>query len=495
MEFSSLFFLYVFLPLTAAVYFLMPGIRRKNIVLIAASLLFYAVGQPVYLLLLLGLSYVNYYFGGLMKNGGRSMLILAIAVNLLVLGIFKYLDFFLGFFGVSVENGLLLTALRSLTEGLNSLLGTSFRAPETALPIGISFYTFQAVSYLVDIYRGKNAGADRFSKFLLYISLFPKIMQGPIVRYEQIEPQLTQRRTNSRMIFDGAVRFAVGLAKKVLLADYAGKVISDLSSDPAGLTVVGAWLSALMFMFQIYFDFSGYSDMAIGIGRIFGFRFPENFDLPYVSSSITEFWRHWHISLGSFFRDYVYIPLGGNRKGKARQILNLLAVWALTGLWHGASWNFVLWGLYFFVLLAIEKQLMPKLERLPFPVRNLMTMFLVLIGWVIFSHSSLAEIGRNLGAMFGGAAFTNTNTSVRLLNSLPLLAVCLIGSSVLPRWFGFIWSGVLGMGKGRQRAQNTMTAGKAVYVISVFLFVLLLLWLCTVSLLGSTSAPSIYASF
>ena len=291
MEFSSLFFIYVFLPLTAAIYFLIPGIRRKNVVLIAASLLFYAMGQPVYLLLLLGLSYVNYYFGTLLAEKNRKLLIIAVSVNLLALGLFKYLDFLLGIFGLHVEGGVLLTALRTLTQSLNSVLGTSFRAPTTALPLGISFYTFQALSYLIDIYRGKNRGAERFSDFLLYICMFPKMAQGPIVRYEQIAPQLTQRRTNPRMIFDGILRFATGLAKKVLLADYAGKVISDLASDPAGLTFLGAWLSAFLFLFQIYFDFSGYTDMAIGIGRIFGFRYPENFDLPYVSTSITEFWR------------------------------------------------------------------------------------------------------------------------------------------------------------------------------------------------------------
>ena len=495
MEFSSLFFIYVFLPLTAAVYFLIPGVQRKNIVLIAASLFFYAVGQPVYLLLLLGLSYVNYIFGTQLTEGKRSTLVIAAAINIFALALFKYLDFFLGIFGIHVDGGVLLTALKSLTQSLNSLLGTSFRAPSTALPLGISFYTFQSLAYLIDIYRSKSAGAERFSKYLLYICMFPKMAQGPIVRYEQLAPQLEQRRTNPRMIFDGIFRFATGLAKKVLLADYAGKVISDLAKDPSGLTVVGAWLSALMFMFQIYFDFSGYTDMAIGIGRIFGFRYPENFDLPYVSTSITEFWRRWHMTLGSFFRDYVYIPLGGNRKGKGRQILNLLAVWALTGLWHGASWNFVLWGLYFFALLAIEKQILPKLERLPFLVRNLVTMFFVLIGWVLFSHTSLAEVGKSLGAMFGGAPFSNANTATRLSNSLPLLLVCGLGASVLPRWFGFVYSGLLGMGKGNRRVQSRVTAGKAVYVVSQFVFVALLLWLCTVSLLGTTSSPSIYANF
>ena len=495
MEFSSLFFIYVFLPLTAAVYFLIPGVKRKNTVLIVASLFFYAVGQPMYLLLLLGLSYVNFTFGAQLTEGRRSTLLIAVAVNILALALFKYLDFFLGIFGIHVDGGVLLTALKSLTQSLNTLLGTSFRAPTTALPLGISFYTFQSLAYLIDIYRGKSAGAERFSNYLLYICMFPKMAQGPIVRYEQLAPQLEQRRVNPRMIFDGIFRFSVGLAKKVLLADYAGKVISDLAKDPSGLTFVGAWLSALMFMFQIYFDFSGYTDMAIGIGRIFGFRYPENFDLPYVSTSITEFWRRWHMTLGSFFRDYVYIPLGGNRKGKGRQILNLLAVWALTGLWHGASWNFVLWGLYFFVLLSIEKQLLPKLEKQPFLLRNFITMFFVLIGWVLFSHTSLADVGKNLGAMFGGASFCNANTGTRLANSLPLLLACAVGASVLPRWFGFIYSGLLGMGKGSRRAQSRVTVGKTVYVVSQFAFVALLLWLCTVSLLGTTSAPSIYANF
>ena len=483
MLFSSILFLLYFLPATLAIYYLVPrkNIEARNLVLLAASLLFYSWGEPVYIVLMIYSAFLNYYsalqIGKAQEKGrsGKGSMLFALFMNLLVLGFFKYFGF--------------------LMDTFNSLTGLHIHYTALSLPIGISFYTFQALSYLIDIYRGKNRGAERFSDFLLYICMFPKMAQGPIVRYEQIAPQLTQRRTNPRMIFDGILRFATGLAKKVLLADYAGKVISDLASDPAGLTFLGAWLSAFLFLFQIYFDFSGYTDMAIGIGRIFGFRYPENFDLPYVSTSITEFWRRWHMTLGSFFRDYVYIPLGGNRKGRGRQILNLLVVWALTGLWHGASWNFVLWGLYFFVLLAIEKQIMPKLERLPFVVRNLMTMFFVLIGWVLFSHTSMAEIGKNFAAMFGGAPFTNRNTTTRLLNSLPLLIVCGIGASVLPRWFGFIFSGALGMGRGNRKMQRSVTPGKVVYVLSTFAFVLLLLWLCTVSLLGTTSSPSIYANF
>ena len=347
---------------------------------------------------------------------------------------------------------------------------------------------------MADVYRGKVKAERSFFNLLLYLSMFPKMMQGPIVRYEQVARQLMDRRTTPRAAFEGAQRFIIGLAKKVLLADYAGKVVASLSTGGGNGTFVGAWLAALMFMFQIYFDFSGYSDMAIGLGRIFGFRYCENFDLPYISTSITEFWRRWHMSLGSFFRDYVYIPLGGNRRGKARQILNLLAVWALTGLWHGASWNFVLWGLYFFVLLSIEKQVAPKLETLPFIVRNLVTMFFVLIGWVLFMNTSLSGIGSAFAAMFGGGtSFAGSGVSLQLKNSLPLLLTCLIGSSVLPRWFGFIWSGLFGMGRSDRR--GAVTVKKGIYLASVFLFLILLLWLCTVSLVGSTSSPSMYAQF
>ena len=440
MEFSSLYFLYLFLPLTLLVYFLVPGLRLKNIVLLAASLLFYAMGQPVYVLLLVGLSYANFAMARRIRPGKRNTLFLPVVVNLAVLGLFKYLDFFLGIFGITVaDGGVMLAALRGITNGLNSI-GFAFRSPTSALPLGLSFYAFQVISYVADVYRGKVKAERSFFNLLLYLSMFPKMMQGPIVRYEQVARQLMDRRTTPRAAFEGAQRFIIGL------------------------------------------------------GRIFGFRYCENFDLPYISTSITEFWRRWHMSLGSFFRDYVYIPLGGNRRGKARQILNLLAVWALTGLWHGASWNFVLWGLYFFVLLSIEKQIAPKLETLPFIVRNLVTMFFVLIGWVLFMNTSLSGIGSAFAAMFGGGtSFAGSGVSLQLKNSLPLLLTCLIGSSVLPRWFGFLWSGLFGMGRSDRR--GAVTVKKGIYLASVFLFLILLLWLCTVSLVGSTSSPSMYAQF
>ena len=454
MEFSNLFFLYIFLPLTLAVYFLVPQMRGKNYVLIAASLIFYAMGQPYYLPLLLLTAYANYALAYRVQDGNRAMLAAAVGGNLAVLLLFKLLGQF----------------------------------TSVALPIGISFYTFQLVSYQVDVYRGKTRPAQYFSKLLLYVSMFPKMVMGPIVRYEQVEKQLERRRTNPKAIFEGLIRFVVGLAKKVLIADYAYGVYDQLSNQAFG---GAAWLGALMFMFYIYFEFSGCTDMAIGLGRVFGFRYAENFDVPYASSSITEFWRRWHITLGSFFRDYVYIPLGGNRKGRARQILNLLVVWALTGLWHGTSLNFILWGLYFFVLLAIEKQIMPKLERLPFAVRNLLTMFFVLIGWVLFAHENMAELGNTFAMMFGKGAFWSGSVTVILKNSVPLILLCLLGSSVLPRWFAAIWSILL----VRQKKQNRFSLLQTLHALSLFLFAALLLYLCTASLVGASSKPSLYASF
>lgn len=454
MEFSNLFFLYIFLPLTIAVYFLVPQMRGKNYVLIAASLIFYAMGQPYYLPLLLLTAYANYALAYRVQDGNRAMLAAAVGGNLAILLLFKLLGQF----------------------------------TSVALPIGISFYTFQLVSYQVDVYRGKTRPAQYFSKLLLYVSMFPKMVMGPIVRYEQVEKQLERRRTNPKAIFEGLIRFVVGLAKKVLIADYAYGVYDQLSKQAFG---GAAWLGALMFMFYIYFEFSGCTDMAIGLGRVFGFRYAENFDVPYASSSITEFWRRWHITLGSFFRDYVYIPLGGNRKGRARQILNLLVVWALTGLWHGTSLNFILWGLYFFVLLAIEKQIMPKLERLPFALRNLLTMFLVLIGWVLFAHENMAELGNTFAMMFGKGTFWSGSVTVILKNSVPLILLCLLGSSVLPRWFAAIWSILL----VRQKKQNRFSLLQTLHAVSLFLFAALLLYLCTASLVGASSKPSLYASF
>ncbi|MGO5115073.1 MBOAT family O-acyltransferase [Candidatus Avoscillospira sp. LCP25S3_F1] len=362
-------------------------------------------------------------------------------------------------------------------------------APQVSLPIGISFYTFQTLSYVIDVYRGQVAVQRSYRDFLLYVSLFPQLIAGPIVRYSEIEPQLSQRKINYASIFYGLLRFCIGLAKKVLLANYAGKVATQLLGGTlSATTTLGGWLGILMYTFQIYFDFSGYSDMAIGLGRVFGFRYSENFDLPYMSRSITEFWRRWHISLGSFFRDYVYIPLGGNRR---HHVLNLLVVWTLTGLWHGASWNFALWGLYFFVLLYIEKSIPHVLEKIPTVLRCLGTFFLVVLGWVLFYCTNLTQLGQTFGLLFGqvGIGFTDTQMNITLLNNLPLLLVCILGSTPIPRFIGMIFSGLC--------AENPKFKPKKriVYTLVVYGFDLVLLGLSIVSLIGSSFNPFLYFRF
>ena len=491
LEFSNLYFIYIWLPFLLITYFLVRGMRWKNYVLAGFGLFFYAMGQPIYLALLVGLTYANFRLAALIRPGDKASLWKPVAMNIAVLAVFKYLDFFLSFFGISTADGLLMTILKWLIRGLNAI-GFAFTEPTSILPMGISFFTFSMISYLVDVYNGKVEPEPSFKRLLLYVTLFPKILQGPIVRYEQIGFQLAHRYANSRMIFEGGLRFIVGLSKKVLLADYCGKAMGELAAMGSDTTFVGAWLSAILFMFQIYFDFSGYSDMAIGLGRTFGFTFCENFDLPYTARSITEFWRRWHMSLGSFFRDYVYIPLGGNRLGFKRQILNLLAVWALTGLWHGASWNYVLWGLYFFGLLVAEKYYKKRLAKIPAPAQHAMTLLLLLIGWVIFSHENFRELGAALGGMLGFGGFAGTGVWLKLLNTLPLMAVCTIGCTGLPRQCINSWRMLCGM---HDDASEAVTPWKVAYLCSVFMLMLLLLWLCTVSLVGSTSAPSIYGNF
>ena len=493
MEYSNLYFLFILLPLTMLFYFLMPNMHWKNIALLGISMLFYAMGQPLYLIFMIGISYVNYVLSLRIRAGDKWSIALPVAIDLLALAVFKYLDFFLSMVGIAVEHGVLMSFYRWIIDGLNSI-GFSIAYPTTVLPIGISFYIFSMISYLADVYMGKVKIEKNFQSVLLCWLMYPQLLMGPIVRYEQVQVELHTRKQNPRMIFEGIQRFAVGLAEKVLLADYCGLIISRLADLGSDTALVGAWLSAIMFTFQLYFDFCGYSNMAIGLGMVFGFKYCENFDLPYTSKSITEFWRRWHMSLGTFFRDYVYIPLGGNRRGKIRQILNMLVVWSLTGLWHGASWNFVLWGVYNFVLLVIEKQIMPQLEELPDKLRNFMTMLAVLFGWVLFSHTDFAELGIAIKAMLGFSGFSAAGTGTLLMNALPLIAVCIICCTKLPRTVGQIVAGMCGM-RGKRRKSNAVDAGKLVYVAVSFLFICLLLWLCVVSMVGTTSTPSIYADF
>ena len=469
MVFSSLLFLYAFLPVCLLLYFLVPGLTGKNIVLLCASLVFYAWGEPVYVFLMLAVAALNWGFGLLLeKKRSKGLLALCVALNLASLVVFKYAGF--------------------LVENCNALFGAAFRIPQISLPIGISFYTFQALSYSVDVYR-KDVGAQRsYWKFLLYVSMFPQLIAGPIVRYVDVAAQIESRESDPENVFRGVTRFCVGLGKKVLLADHVGQVADQLLGGSfTGATTLGIWLGALMYMFQIYFDFSGYSDMAIGLGRIFGFRYMENFKLPYTSKSITEFWRRWHISLSSFFRDYVYIPLGGNRR---HVYLNLFIVWALTGLWHGASWNFVLWGLYFFVLLCIERLLKKQLSKIPKPVRHVLTLLLILISWNVFYHTDLGRLRESFAIFFGFAdsGFTSETTNMLLRNNLPLIAICAVGCSAIPQFTG----NVVGLLCAEKREDGI---GHKVYAGLTFVFDLALLALATISLAGSSYNAFLYFRF
>ena len=469
MVFSSLLFLYAFLPVCLLLYFLVPGLTGKNIVLLCASLVFYAWGEPVYVFLMLAVAALNWGFGLLLeKKRSKGLLALCVALNLASLVVFKYAGF--------------------LVENCNALFGAAFRIPQISLPIGISFYTFQALSYSVDVYR-KDVGAQRsYWKFLLYVSMFPQLIAGPIVRYVDVAAQIESRESDPENVFRGVTRFCVGLGKKVLLADHVGQVADQLLGGSfTGATTLGIWLGALMYMFQIYFDFSGYSDMAIGLGRIFGFRYMENFKLPYTSKSISEFWRRWHISLSSFFRDYVYIPLGGNRR---HVYLNLFIVWALTGLWHGASWNFVLWGLYFFVLLCIERLLKKQLPKIPKPVRHILTLLLILISWNVFYHTDLGRLRESFAIFFGFAdsGFTSETTNMLLRNNLPLIAICAVGCSAIPQFTG----NVVGLLCAEKREDGI---GHKVYAGLTFVFDLALLALATISLAGSSYNAFLYFRF
>ena len=385
MLFSSIPFLYYFLPCVLAVYFLVPR-GGKNAVLFASSLLFYAWGEPRFCLFMLLSIVQGYVFGRLIEKSAqnrkkaRARLAVSVGLSLGLLGYCKYADFFI--------------------SSVNAVTGLSWRLLHVTLPIGISFYTFQILSYEVDVYRGDVPAQKSFLKLGTYIAMFPQLIAGPIVRYSEIAPQLDRRETSLADVSAGACRFVIGLSKKVLLANVLYGLITAFQ-ESRDLSVLHYWLYALSFTLQIYFDFSGYSDMAIGLGRIFGFRFSENFNYPYISSSITEFWRRWHISLGSWFRDYVYIPLGGNRVTKIRWLRNILVVWMLTGLWHGASWNFVLWGVGFAALLIAEKLLYQKPLAKTRVLKHLYVLFFVTLSFVLFNAGSVREAALQIGAMFG----------------------------------------------------------------------------------------------
>lgn len=414
MVFSSFVFLLGFLPIVLALYYICPK-KLRNLVLLLASLLFYAWGEPIYVLIMIFSTVFDYTNGrliGRMKEKGqlnkaKAVLIIDMCGNLGILGFFKYGDFVL--------------------SNINSITGAGIHLMNLALPIGISFYTFQTMSYTIDVYRGVVPPQKNFLNFATYVTLFPQLIAGPIVQYKTIGEELSSRTVTLSDFADGAFLFTVGLAKKVLIANQVGKMWNDVLGLQ-DMSVASAWLGAIGFSMQIYFDFSGYSDMAIGLGRMFGFHFLENFDKPYVSKSITEFWRRWHISLGSWFREYVYIPLGGNRKGFPRQILNLLIVWFLTGLWHGASWNFVLWGLYFGVILIMEKLFLLKLlKKLPKAIQAIYSLFLIVLGWMLFAQTDLNLVVSYIQHMFGvGATLVNTDTIFLIRNYAGILLVAII---------------------------------------------------------------------
>ena len=390
MVFSSILFIFYFLPLTLLLYYAGPS-RLRNLVLLVMSLAFYSWGEPVYVSIML-FSTIFDYGNGLAiekclssgrKRAARAVLLLSVAGNLGLLGFFKYSNFFI--------------------ETVNAVGGTDFPLLELSLPIGISFYTFQTMSYTIDVYLGQAGAQKNLVQFGAYVAMFPQLVAGPIVKYKDISGQLADRNVTAERFSYGISRFITGLSKKVLLANNIGMVWEQISAgNLAGLSAAEAWIGAAAFSFQIYFDFSGYSDMAIGLGELFGFHFQENFNYPYRSKSMTEFWRRWHISLGTWFREYVYIPLGGSRKGMKRQLRNLLIVWCLTGLWHGASWNFLVWGLYFGVFLTAEKLfLLRRLEALPGWVSHAYCLIFVAVSWVIFAFDSMADVCTYVKSMFG----------------------------------------------------------------------------------------------
>lgn len=399
MVFSSILFLFRFLPVFFICYFAAPE-RMRNLILFFGSLIFYAWGEPVYVILML-FSTISDYVHGLCiekfrekKGVARALLVSSIVINLGLLGFFKYADFFI--------------------DTVNLITHAQIASPQVPLPIGISFYTFQTMSYTIDVYRKEIPAQKNILDFGVFVTMFPQLIAGPIVKYRDVAEELKKRHASIEDVAAGASRFVLGLGKKVLLANNAGLLFTSVSAMPAAeLTTVMAWLGILAYAFQIYFDFSGYSDMAIGMGRMMGFHFPENFNYPYISSSITEFWRRWHITLSSWFKEYVYIPLGGNRKGRKRQLLNIFIVWSLTGIWHGAGTNFLLWGMWFAVFLILEKLFLGKiLKQMPRFFGWLYAMIVVLFGWCFFSLEETDKIVWFLKAMtgFGKAGFMDNQT-------------------------------------------------------------------------------------
>ncbi len=469
MVFSSLIFLFVFLPITLIAYYISSR-RVKNFILLIASLIFYAWGEPVYIWVMVFSIIFNYTNGLMMdKHSGnkavsKAILTLSIVVNVGILCYFKYYGFFI--------------------ENINTLLGLKLNyREELPLPVGISFYTFQTMSYIIDVYLGKVKVQRNIIDFGTYVTMFPQLVAGPIVKYGDIERQLKDRRENREKFSLGVERFIIGLAKKVLLANNIGLLWSSIKGIPLeGISMLSAWLGILAFTFQIYFDFSGYSDMAIGLGKMFGFDFMENFQYPYISRNITEFWRRWHISLGAWFREYVYIPLGGNREGKLKQYRNLFVVWLLTGFWHGANWNFILWGLYFGIVLVIEKTFLKEwLDSKPKALGHIYTLLIVIIGWVFFESDTIYDGLIFIKTMFGfGGAKLVDSVALYYLRtycvSFIILALC---STPIPR-------------KLKARMRDRLIVIEPI-IIPILYFILL--FLSTAYLVDASYNPFLYFRF
>ena len=413
MLFSSIPFLYYFLPAVLLAYFLAPR-KLKNAVLLVSSLLFYGWGEPKYLALMI-VTIASFYGCGLAIEAAKTKaqkklwLAVSVVIGIALLTVFKYADFFLQSFG--------------------AVTGLSIPLLRLALPIGISFYTFQCMSYAVDVYRGNVAAQKNIISFGAYVALFPQLIAGPIVRYVDVARELENRTTTFEDLSYGARRFLIGLSKKIILANQLGQ-LTELFRASEEKSVLFHWMYAVAFMLHIYFDFSGYSDMAIGLGRIFGFRFIENFNYPYLSKSVTEFWRRWHMSLGSWFRDYVYIPMGGNRVSRKRWVFNILTVWMLTGLWHGASWNFVLWGLFFGVLLLLEK-LVPGIGKLPTAVRRVYVLLAVMVSFVLFNAADMTQAGSDIAGLFGGLPLVTAESLYYLRSYAGVFLISLVGATPL----------------------------------------------------------------
>lgn len=470
MVFSSAIFLFIFLPVVFVLYRIIPGIKAKNVLLLIASIIFFAFGQLQYLPIIIFSIICNYVFGRLIASAKKGkatdkiLVAIAVVVNLGVLAVFKYTDF--------------------IIENINSLAGTSIPLPEIVLPIGISFFTFQGLSYVIDVSRDKSMVAKNFIKLALYISLFPQLIAGPIIKYHDVSLQIDDRKCNPKLTSAGIRRFVSGLAKKLLIANSVGVVVDKIFSlSPNAIDIRTAWIAAIFYALQIYFDFSGYSDMAIGLGKMFGFDFLENFNYPYVSSSMKEFWRRWHISLSSWFRDYLYIPLGGNRKGKGRTMFNKLVVFFCTGLWHGASWNFVLWGLWNGLFIILE-DLIPALKKLPKAIGRIFTLLVTVIGFVAFRASNMTEAFTVMGKMFTGFTFTPESDAIMRTILIPMIfaVIAIIASQpILPKVKSLITS----KGEG---AIKTFEILSLVGTFAIYL-------LCILNLSATSFNPFIYFQF